>query len=57
GFHYNGRITSGGWCFRDDEGQFVRAGTYWKNSAYTQFMKHARSHKGSLYYELGVHHI
>ncbi|GAU27412.1 hypothetical protein TSUD_356480 [Trifolium subterraneum] len=29
GFHNGGRITSGGWCIRDDNGQFIRAGTHW----------------------------
>ncbi|KAK2456441.1 hypothetical protein QL285_003807 [Trifolium repens] len=28
-FHNGGRITSGGWCFRDERGQFIRAGTNW----------------------------
>jgi ribonuclease HI len=28
-FHNGGRITSGGWCVRDDSGQFIRAGTHW----------------------------
>ncbi|MCI15290.1 ribonuclease H protein, partial [Trifolium medium] len=35
GFHDDGRITSGGWCFRNDRGQFVRAGTYWKRGAHS----------------------
>jgi ribonuclease HI len=29
GFHNDGRITSGGWCFRNDVGLFVRAGSFW----------------------------
>jgi ribonuclease HI len=33
--HCEGRITSGGWCFRNDIGQFLRAGTYWKNITYS----------------------
>jgi ribonuclease HI len=28
-FHNGGKITSGGWCVRDDSGQFIRAGTHW----------------------------
>jgi hypothetical protein len=35
GIHCDGRITSGGWCFRDDIGKFIRAGTSWKNGAYS----------------------
>jgi ribonuclease HI len=35
GFHNNGRITSGGWCLRNERGQFVRAGSYWNNIAHT----------------------
>jgi hypothetical protein len=33
--HCEGRITSGGWCFRNDIRQFLRAGTYWKNVTYS----------------------
>ncbi|PNX79373.1 pentatricopeptide repeat-containing protein [Trifolium pratense] len=28
-FHNGGRITSGGWCIRDEYGQFIRVGTNW----------------------------
>ncbi|PNX78110.1 cytochrome p450, partial [Trifolium pratense] len=35
GFHNDGRITSGGWCIRDDDELFRRAGTYWISSAYS----------------------
>ncbi|WJX41592.1 hypothetical protein P8452_28922 [Trifolium repens] len=29
GLHNEGRIISGGWCIRNDRGQFIRAGTNW----------------------------
>ncbi|MCH94606.1 ribonuclease H protein, partial [Trifolium medium] len=35
GFSNNGRITSGGWCIRDETGQFIRAGTHWFRGAYS----------------------
>ncbi|CAJ2667453.1 unnamed protein product [Trifolium pratense] len=35
GFHNDGRITSGGWCLRNERGQFIRAGSYWKNGAHS----------------------
>ncbi|XP_045829143.1 uncharacterized protein LOC123920860 [Trifolium pratense] len=35
GFHNDGSITSGGWCIRDDVGQFIHAGSYWLNGKYS----------------------
>jgi ribonuclease HI len=34
-FHNSGSITSGGWCIRDENGQFIRAGTNWLRGALT----------------------
>ncbi|MCI47332.1 60S ribosomal protein L23, partial [Trifolium medium] len=35
GFHNDGRITSGGWCIRDETGHFIQAGTYWERGAFS----------------------
>ncbi|PNY12048.1 hypothetical protein L195_g008669 [Trifolium pratense] len=61
GIHYDGRITIGGWCFRDEAGQFLRAGTYWKIMAYSVIEAEAlvllEAMQVASTINLGVYHI